>query len=117
MLVAPLASSELFHRNDLSDERSLRCAEGPSACREPATRRNDYGSCSDDSDERVDEQPAHPTSWIAPLHMGSETRLGEQQTGAGREEEEKGHQRRLRVLSAVEKNEAAPLNKVQEGAQ
>lgn len=83
----------------------------------PATRRNDYGSCSDDSDERVDEQPAHPTSWIAPLHMGSETRLGEQQTGAGREEEEKGNQRRLRVLSAVEKNEAAPLNKVQEGAQ
>ncbi|WP_377806867.1 hypothetical protein, partial [Acidovorax facilis] len=67
--------------------------------------------------ERVDEQPAHPTSWIAPLHLGSETRLGEQQTGAGREEEEKGHQRRLRVLSAVEKNEAAPLNKVQEGAQ
>ena len=116
MLVAPLASSELFHRNDLSDDRSLRYAEGPSACREPATRRNDYGSCSDDSDERVYEQPAHPRSWKAPLHMDSDTRLGEQQTGARRQEEEKGHHRRLRVLSTVEKNEAAPLNKVKEGA-
>ena len=116
MLVAPLASSELLHRNDLSDERSLRYAEGPSACREPATRRNDYGSCSDDGDQRVDEQPAHPKSWIAPLHMSSETRLGEQQAGAGREEEEKGHQRCLRVLRTVKKNETAPLDKVKEGA-